>query len=167
MPHDETELLKMRLDYAWNYFESAARQRMLFINYFLVAVGILASAYGLALKEELYPVACFVCVFGIVASIGFMVLDHRMLMFVLRALFVLEALERDELFPDGMTRHGPTGPIQNTQLGLARTEPDEKLAGKTPHTLSKVKHWIRLIQVCAALGFLLGLLYSAVLWNCA
>ena len=41
---DAIKLTELRLDYTWKYFESAARQRLLFLNYFLIAVGIFASS---------------------------------------------------------------------------------------------------------------------------
>ena len=115
--NDAIKLTELRFDYAWKYFESAAKQRMLFLNYFLIAVGILASAYGFALKERIYPLAIFVCFFGLVASIGFIFFDIRMLAFVERALKILETLERQELFKDGFC-HAKAQEAQGEQLGL-------------------------------------------------
>ena len=167
--HEENgnfRLLELRLNYAWSYFESAAKQRMLFLNYFLIAFGILASAYGFALKEEIYPVAIFISIFGIIISIGFIVFDIRMLAFVERALKILETLERQEIFRDGCfyskisegTRH---------QLGLARIEPDIQKSGqlsfKTGHGFTKTKLWVRLIEGAAGICFVAGLNYAIIL----
>ncbi len=161
---EEHELLKLRLDYAWKYFESAARQRMLFINYFLIAVGVLANAYGLALREELYPVAAYVCVFGMLASFAFMVLDHRMLSFVLRALDVLETLERQSIFQDGFFHVTANNEATTQQLGLARIQPDQETTSTRGFPV-KVKFWVRCaLQGSAAAGFLLGLIYAIRLW---
>lgn len=163
---DAIKLIELRLDYTWKYFESAARQRMLFLNYFLIAVGILASAYGFALKEKLYPVAIFVCFFGLIASIGFIFFDIRMLAFVERALKVLETLERQELFKDGFLHEKPSE-IKGKQLGLARIEPDHKKSGhvnlNTGHMLTKTKCWLRAIEGTAALGFLVGIIFATIL----
>lgn len=163
---DAIKLIELRLDYAWKYFESAARQRMLFLNYFLIAVGILASAYGLALKEGVYLVAIFVCFFGLIASIGFIFFDIRMLAFVNRALDILETLEREELFKDGYL-HNNASKEPGEQLGLARIEPDHKETGhvslNTGHMLTKTKFWLRAIEGTAALGFLAGIIFATIL----
>ena len=149
------KLTELRLDYAWKYFDSAAKQRMLFLNYFLIAVGILASAYGFALKEKVYPVAIYVCLFGLIASIGFIFFDIRMLVFVKRALRILETLERQELFENGFLHEAPSDDT-GQQLGLARIEPEQK----TGHLLTKTKLWIRAIEGTAALGFVLGIVFA-------
>ncbi|OQB81204.1 MAG: hypothetical protein BWX88_04338 [Planctomycetes bacterium ADurb.Bin126] len=159
----DRDILRLRFDYAWKYFDSAARQRMLFFNYFLIAVGILASAFGFAMKEGLHPVAVFVGLFGFAASIGSIFFDIRMLAFVERAQSVLEVLERQAIFPDGFRAVAPSGQ-EGKQLGLARTEPDAKAAGKvdarTGRKVTKVKWWIRGIESLAALGFILGVFYA-------
>ena len=160
---NDHEMLKLRLDYAWKYFDSAARQRMLFFNYFLIAVGILANAFGFAMKEGLHPVAAFVCLFGLSASMGSIFFDIRMLAFVERAQSVLEVLERQAIFPDGFRAPAPAGQ-EGKQLGLARTEPDAKAEGRvsirTGRKVTKVKWWIRGIESLAALGFILGVYYA-------
>lgn len=164
---DYAKLTELRLDYAWKYFESAAKQRMLFLNYFLIAVGILASAYGFALKEKLYPVAIFVCFFGLIASIGFIFFDIRMLAFVERALKALETLERQELFKDGYLHVKPSQ-AKGQQLGLARIEPDHRASGhidlNTGHMLTKTKFWLRFIEGAAAVGSIAGIIFATSLW---
>ncbi len=98
---DPYRLLEIKLDYAWKYFESAARQRMLFLNYFVVLVGVLAGGYAVALRECLVSLAISLCAFGIVTTLAFVVFDYRMLAFVKRANRVLETMERRYIFPDG------------------------------------------------------------------
>ncbi len=164
---DLIKLTELRLNYTWKYFESAAKQRMLFLNYFLIAVGILASAYGFALKERMYPVSIFVCFFGLIASVGFIFFDIRMLSFVERALKVLETLERQELFKDGYLHTKPSQ-VKGQQLGLARFEPDHRASGRvnlnTGHMLTKTKFWLRLIEGTAAVGFIAGVIFATSLW---
>lgn len=165
---DLIKLTELRLNYTWKYFESAAKQRMLFLNYFLIAVGILASAYGFALKERMYPVSIFVCFFGLIVSVGFIFFDIRMLAFVERALRILETLERQILFPDGYQQTTASGQ-PGQQLGLARIEPDQQASGtvnfKTGHTLTKTKLWIRLIEGTAAVGFFIGIVLAISSWS--
>jgi hypothetical protein len=174
----ELEMTKIRLDYAWKYFDSAARQRMLFLNFFLIAVGVLGSAFGFAVKEGAYSLAVGICIFGVVVSASFIAFDMRMLAFVNRALKILETLERLTIFPDGfngVTVSGKPG----TQLGLARVEPDTEGAVAVPpmadglrgmsvrftngisrfwRYAGKVKIWVRLIEGMSLLGFLLGII---------
>jgi hypothetical protein len=163
------DLTKLRFEYAWRYFESAANQRMLFFNYFLIAVGILASAYGFALKEKFYPLAAFVSLFGLWTSFAFVAFDMRMLAFVERALDVLDTLERECIFPDGYGYHGTAiSAEKKKQLGLARIEPDREAAGnmdlKTGHPVTKVKVWIRSVELLAAGGCTIGFIYALSLW---
>ena len=167
LENDAIKLFELRLDYTWKYFESAARQRMLFLNYFLIAVGILASAYGFALKEKIYLLAIYVCIFGLISSIGFIIFDIRMLAFVERALKVLETLEREELFKDGVLHATPLE-TPGKQLGLARIEPDHiksaQVDWQNGHMITKTKLWLQGIEGVAALGFLLGIILTIVLW---
>lgn len=159
------KILERRLDYAWKYFDSAAQKRMQYVNYFVLLVGILANAYVLAAKDGKYAIALAVCLFGAVCAITFMMLDHRMLVFVERANSVLESLEREVLFPDGETRVTHTGRTTE-QLGLARIEPDMRGTAsgwqKAWYSLSKVKLWIRfVVEGGAGLAFAGGAVHAA------
>ena len=164
---NDIELQTARFDYAWKYFDSAARQRMLFFNYFLIAVSILASAIGFAWKEQLYPIVVFAGAFGCLASAAFVVFDVRMLVFVNRALRLLDWLERQWLFPDGLTASLPCEK-KAQQLGLARLEPDARAAGEVSHQTgckaTKVKLWIRSVECLAAAGFLVAFVVGLVAW---
>ena len=122
------KLLERRLDYAWKYFDSASQKRMQFVNYYVLLVGVLGNAYVLAINQGRFPVAVAVCLFAVVCSVTFMMLDHRMLIFVSQALSVLETLEREVLFPDGDNRLGPTGRT-NEQLGLAQDRAGRATSG--------------------------------------
>lgn len=160
MPTDYTsvpaeKLLERRLDYAWKYFDSGAQKRMQFVNFFVLVVGVLANAYVLATNQGKYVVALAVCTFGVICSLTFMVLDHRMLVFVNRALDVLETLEREVLFPDNEFRLGPAGRT-NRQLGLARVEPDEHHRGTKNRMKAKLKVWVRFVMMGGA-----GILFAA------
>lgn len=149
------KLLERRLDYAWKYFESASQKRMQFVNFYVLLVGVLANAYVLAINQSKFVVAAAVCVFAVLCSVTFMMLDHRMLVFVNRALAVLETLERAVLFPDGEHRLGPAGRT-NEQLGLARIEPDAQQRGARWLGITKVKLWVRYFVMGGA-----GLLFAA------
>lgn len=168
MPTDSSigseKLLERRLDYAWKYFDSASQRRMQFLNFFVLLVGILANAYVMALKEQLFGVAVGICGFGAACAITFIFLDCRMLTFIRQALDVLETLEREVLFPDGYKRQGPNGTTLS-QLGLARLEPDTGVAEATSIWSEagrrKAKFWIQvIIQGGAAVGFSAGAIFA-------
>jgi hypothetical protein len=155
------KLLERRLDYAWKYFDSASQKRMQFVNYYVLLVGVLANAYVLAINQSRYAVATAVCLFAVVCSVTFMMLDHRMLIFVRRALLVLETLEREVLFPDNESRLGPAGRT-NEQLGLARIEPDARHRGVRGLGVIKVKVWVRYaVMAGAGLLFAVGGIHAA------
>ncbi|HOW70459.1 MAG TPA: hypothetical protein PKY77_07655 [Phycisphaerae bacterium] len=158
MRPEESELLRHRLDYAWRYFESAARQRMLFFNYYLIVMGILVNGYVLAIREGLIAVAVFVCVFGILSCLVFMAFDVRTLRFVRMAVDILEHLERSVLFCDGF-------PSVSNQLGLMRREADQRHGAKSCWLTFRArlfdhKYWIRGMQLLILLAFALGVYYA-------
>lgn len=52
MTEDERELLKLRTDYAFKWFDLHAKQRMTLFNYFLIIAGILANGLLLSFKDD-------------------------------------------------------------------------------------------------------------------
>ena len=63
--------------YAWNWFALHAGQRLQLVNFWLVAVAFLASAYVQARSSHMTAIAFGVSVTGIVSSVAFMRLDVR------------------------------------------------------------------------------------------
>jgi hypothetical protein len=63
--------------YAWNWFALHAGQRLQLVNFWLVAVAFLASAYVQARSSHMTAIAFGVSVTGIVSSVAFMKLDVR------------------------------------------------------------------------------------------
>lgn len=63
--------------YAWNWFALHAGQRLQLVNFWLVAVAFLASAFVQARSNHLFAIAFGVCVTGAVSSLAFMRLDVR------------------------------------------------------------------------------------------
>lgn len=149
------KLLERRLEYAWKYFDSAAQKRMQFVNVFVLLSGILANGYVIAVGQHRYWQAAAICLFGVICSVTFMIMDHRMLVFVTRALLVLETIERETLFPDGYSAIGPAG-ARGSQLGLARSEPDDAAHGMPLRWYTKVKFWIR-VMVMGGAGVLFAI----------
>jgi hypothetical protein len=63
--------------YAWNWFALHAGQRLQLVNFWLVAVAFLASAYVQARSNHMDAIAFGVSVTGVVSSLAFMLLDVR------------------------------------------------------------------------------------------
>jgi hypothetical protein len=63
--------------YAWNWFALHAGQRLQLVNFWLVAVAFLASAFVQARASHLFAIAFGVSVTGMVSSLAFMRLDIR------------------------------------------------------------------------------------------
>lgn len=63
--------------YAWNWFALHAGQRLQLVNFWLVAVAFLATAFVQARTSHLLPVALGVSITGAVASLAFNRLDNR------------------------------------------------------------------------------------------
>ena len=63
--------------YAWNWFALHAGQRLQLVNFWLVAVAFLASAYVQARSSHMTAIAFGVSVTGAVSSVAFMRLDVR------------------------------------------------------------------------------------------
>lgn len=146
------ELLKVRSQLAWNWFEFHARQRMTMFYNFLIVTGILVNGYAVATKESFHSMAAFVSLFGSIQAVCFCVIDVRSRQLIRYGEDVLEKLERDVLFPDSFRSPGIQG---GRVLGLLRC--DENLReGKqfTGRRLLKMKYWMRGMYVLVCLGFL-------------
>lgn len=63
--------------YAWNWFALHAGQRLQLVNFWLVAVAFLASAYVQARTSHMSAIAFGVSITGVVSSLAFMRLDAR------------------------------------------------------------------------------------------
>jgi len=63
--------------YAWNWFSLHSAQRLQLVNFWLVSVAFLGTAFVQAHSGKLSAVATGVAVAGMVASLAFMQLDAR------------------------------------------------------------------------------------------
>ena len=78
MPNSKTEdMLKTRLDYAWGWWQFHGKQRTDMFNYYLIITGILANAYVSVWKDSPFGLGAGIAILGILASIGFVLLDIR------------------------------------------------------------------------------------------
>lgn len=156
------EMLKIRLDFSWKWFELHANQRMSLFNYFLIITGILANAYVTAVSDNNNLFAIAICLIGFVQSIGFITFDIRSRQLTQYSEDIMEKLERDGVFPDNF---GHPNINKGKTLGLLRRDSDNKMReGQNGGLLfflkriKKMKFWIRLVQLLISSIFLIGLI---------
>lgn len=87
--------------YAWSWFALHAGQRLQLVNFWLVAVAFLASAYVQARASHLFVIALGVSITGAISSLAFARLDGRTRQLVQVAENALERLE-DSWVADGL-----------------------------------------------------------------
>lgn len=157
-----TEIDKVRLQYAWNWFDFHAKQRMQLFNFFLLITGILVNAFVASYEKNMFSVSIAICLLGVLQSISFFIFDVRSREMTSFSEDVLEKLERDTMFPDGfshpMVRGGGT-------LGLLRKEGDDRMREGANNNISlkilfKMKWWIRAIELIVTLIFIAGLVLA-------
>jgi hypothetical protein len=100
------DLTKTQFDYAWKWFDHHAKQRVSMFNYFIVIVGIIASAIGVLYKDVKTCPECFengsfmLSVAGMLMAIIFLCLDLRNRQLIGYAQDTLSGLEKSVLFAD-------------------------------------------------------------------
>ena len=164
----DLEILRIRLQFAWNWFEFHAKQRMSLFNFFLIITGILANAYAIAINYHNNLLALAVCATGFVQSIGFIVFDIRSRQLTTYSEDIMEKLEREVIFPDGFSH--PL--LHNGQtLGLLRRDSDNRMReGQRGgfqfllRRVKKMKTWIRLVQLLVGVIFFIGFIYHLILF---
>lgn len=152
---DADERVKLQFEYAWRWFDSHAKQRMMMFYYYLVMVGILANAWVLSYDKGYSAVAVAISLMGVLASVSAVCFDVRNRQMSKAAEDILESLETAEIYvatPDdeGSKQMGPLS--TDRRLGMRE---GQKLTLK--NWLLKHKFWIRLIEGSFALAFLLAI----------
>jgi len=91
---------KDQFDYAWNWFEYHAKQRISMFNFFLITNGFVLSALAGLYKEDKpkYSLTLVVSILGILLSICFFLLDLRNKCLVNFGEDILLHIEKGEMF---------------------------------------------------------------------
>ena len=157
VPHNGLDhaLIQIRFDYAWRYFSLHARQRVAMFNFFLLASGILVSAYGLLLREQFYWQAGCVAIVGLVVSlvsIGLDVRNHQLVHFGEEALL---RLEQDHLLSD--TPQSPSANLPEYAI-VSR----ESGSGGSFSFLTKHKLLFRFLEGFVGVAFLAAASYALI-----
>jgi hypothetical protein len=132
--------------YAWNWFALHAGQRLQLVNFWLIAVAFLASAFVQARASHLIPISVGVSVTGVLASLAFLRLDVRTQQLIQVAENALAHLEQ-ELEVDGQN-----GVVQLVQASV-----------QMPRSrIDSYRIIIRGLQLSVAVLFALAAVYSLV-----
>lgn len=142
---------KLQFDYAWKWFESHQRQRMVMFYYYCIIVGILANALVFSYKESYFSIRLPIGVIGIFTSLAFFFFDIRNRGMCTVAENILEKLENEVIFPPEFTDENSNkrGPLSvDREIGMRE---DQKFSIK--RMFFKHKYWIRMMYVIVALFF--------------
>ena len=146
----DRELLRLKFEYAWHWFSLHANQRVTMFNYFLVGSGVLANAYGLLLREDLWGMATVAAGMGFIVGLVALGLDSRNRQLVNLGEDLLIDIERTYLFPASRSDDN------DSSSGILYRET------KQGEPLFLLKHWflIGLLEVLVASGFAAAALYA-------
>jgi hypothetical protein len=151
----------MRLQYAWNWFDLHAKQRMSLFSFFLIITGIFINGYATALKDGWPLVAFGAAALGAVSAVAFIALDVRSRELTRLAEDVLEKLEWDFLFPETFTSAKVR---RGAPLGLLAVESRTGMREGHSHPawarVRKMKYWIWGVEVLVALLAVAGASYA-------
>ena len=148
----DQELLSLKLDYAWRWFALHARQRVTMFNFFLIASGVVANAYGLLLREKEWSAAMVVAAIGCVIGLASMVLDVRNRQLVKLGEEALTVIEVKYLFPAEI-RPGFDNPLRSGILAR-----ESKNIGLD--SLIKHKFIFRILESVVAAAFVAAAIYA-------
>ena len=148
----DRELLHLKLDYAWRWFALHTKQRVTMFSYFLVASGILANAYGLLLREELWGAAIGAASIGCLVGLVSWGLDSRNRQLVKLGEEVLTDIERAYLFPTEPHSEDVDSPASGILYREAK--------GREPRLLFKHRFLIGSLEIVVASGFFVAAVYA-------
>jgi hypothetical protein len=146
------ERAKLQFDYAWKWFESHQRQRMIMFYYYCIIVGVLANALVASYEGSYSSLRIPIGIMGTFTSFAFFFFEKRNRSLCKVAENILEKLENEVIFPPEFTDENGNkmGPISvDTRIGMRE---GQKFAVK--RLFLKHKYWIRLMYIIVALFFL-------------
>ncbi|HEY4779233.1 MAG TPA: hypothetical protein VIH47_06550 [Solirubrobacterales bacterium] len=162
------EELKAELDYAWNWFQYSASQRLTTFNFYLVIIGLLLVAYAQAIEHEWRLFGASISLVGAIVSVGFLAIDVRNEVFVNRGIAALEKVEdgmKVEIAKRGEASAGleealGEGWIAAGAVGWIKRAPTNSKEKKRAN-LFKYRFWFRRIIGVIGVAFVAGLMWAA------
>ncbi len=161
-----SELVKLRYNYAWNWFDFHAKQRVSMFNYLLIITGIFANALISVIRTDFYYIAVALGILGIITCVAFFCLDIRNKQLVEMGEDVLLNIE-EEIFSEQFKIKRKEKPKDDKPLQggfMLREYLGEPRWEKGSHwsyiKANAIKHKfvIRFIELIVAVAFLLGIL---------
>lgn len=158
-----SDLIKLRYDYAWSWFDFHAKQRVSMFNYFLIITGIFANGLIGVLKTDFRSIAVALGILGIITSFAFFCLDLRNKQLVEMGEDVLLKIE-EEIFSQKFKikrkeKPGDKRPLQGGFMLREYVEEPRWKKGSRWHyiKINAIKHKfiIRFIECIVAIAFLL------------
>jgi hypothetical protein len=146
------ERAKLQFDYAWKWFESHQKQRMIMFYYYCIIVGVLANALVASYNVNYSLLRIPIGIIGIITSVAFLLFEIRNRWLCKVGEDILQKLEDEIIFPpDFLDKNGnEMGPLTvDTRIGMRE---GQKISIK--RLIFKHKYWIRLMYVIVAICFL-------------
>ena len=143
---------KLQFDYAWKWFESHQKQRMIMFYYYCIIVGVLANALVASYKVNYSFLRVPIGIMGTITSVAFLLFEKRNRWLCKVAEDILEKLENEVIFPpDFLDESGnKMGPLSvDSRIGMRE---GQKFTVK--RFFLKHKYWIRAMYIIVALFFL-------------
>jgi hypothetical protein len=164
----ETQRLQVELDYAWNWFQDCASQRLTAFNFFLVTVGLLAVAYAQGADHHWELFGVTVGILGAIVSTGFLILDIRNEVLVNKGRTALAALESrmeitlvdsfggDKELEGQKEREWLQKALGDRRLGSSIAAWINRKPGNERHRFFRYRFWFRFVISSVGFAFILG-----------
>lgn len=161
------ETFDKQLEYAWNWFNYHAQQRISMFNFSLIANGIILSAISSLYKDAQYEVIVTASVLGVLLSVSFVFLDYRNKELVHVGENILIKLEKKWLFTEivqqKLNENVDIKNENNSAFGLLKW--DEARIGPAtlknkPFKYKKHSVMIPFIEILMSIIYILSFIYS-------
>jgi len=149
------EITQLQFDYAWKWFDHHSRQRITMFNYFVVFVGIVATALGVVFKEASTCPNCgtvglpAICIAGIFIALIFLGFDVRNKRLVSYGQATLIWIEKNIIYKDVSSEivEGRWG-----RLNLGILAHDHQVKFKTAPLKCLVRHSVLIpVTICVCI----------------
>lgn len=153
----------IRFEYAWNWFQYHASQRLTAFNFFLILVGLISVSYVQAVEHGWIGVGVAIGVLGALVSFGFWALDIRneeLIACGWNALLEIEKSTDVNIVSQGDVRARLADAIGSSPLHTGLLG---RVLSAHPSTASVFKHrtWLRLIMSVTGFVFVAGAVWAA------
>jgi hypothetical protein len=159
----QPDRFELQFNYAWNWFQYHASQRLTAFNFFLILTSAGIVGYGNAARDHSWGYAIAIAFVGLIVAVGFLAMDIRNTELVQCGRNALDELEKQLPLVDIRTADETRSTLQE----VLNHGPEQQLYGwvsKNPKRERLLTHsvWLRSIMVVIAVGFLFGLVAAGI-----